>query len=85
MPIVVDVPNGAAKKSCRVNDESGGPNVMNSEFVVVMYVTYVLGPPAKQSLPLELVMATDEYAVHDPTSHGTEGSKTNDPVRVPRH
>jgi hypothetical protein len=29
------------------------------------------------------VRFTAEYAVHEPLAHGTEGSKTNDPVSVP--
>jgi hypothetical protein len=39
-------------------------------------------------LPVEEVMKIDEYAVHGGSKlggfgHGAEGSKTNDPVRVP--
>jgi len=54
-----------------------------SEDVVEVYVTYVASRTVKQSFTIELVMNTDEYAAHDPRWQGGEGSKTNDPVRVP--
>jgi hypothetical protein len=81
MPIVVAAPNGASKMS----DMNNGPatKVMKSEVVVEFCVTYVASRTVKQSSTIELVMAIDEYAVHDPSWQGAEGSKTNDPVRVP--